>query len=120
MLKGMDIVLGGPDKYFVILIRSMIDIDSGELIEGPCKCVNVILELLGFDNVQELFDSRPNKQEQIDLDDSDLRLEPNNKLEPKDIFTGTRIGLSDKYLEYKNKPYRFVIYQEKIKKEKKI
>lgn len=117
--KGMDIVLGGPNKYFGILVRSMMDLESGEFIEGPCKCVNKILEQFGFGNVSELFESRPNNQEQISIDDVDLKLEINDQLEIKKIFTGTRIGLSDKYPEYKNKQYRFVIYENKIKKEKK-
>jgi hypothetical protein len=100
--------------------RSMMDLDSGEFIEGPCKCVNKILEQFGFNNVADLFDSRTNKHEQIRLDDPDLKLVyPTNKLDQKEIFTGTRIGLSDKYPDYQARQYRFVIFENKIKKEKK-
>ena len=97
----------------------MMDLESGEFIEGPCRCVNKILEQFGCDDVAELFGSRANPNEQISLDDPDLKLVKKNELEQKQIFVGTRIGLSDKYPDYQAKQYRFVIFENKIKKEKK-
>jgi hypothetical protein len=115
----MDIVLGEKNKYFGILIRSIMDLNTGEFIEGPCKCVNKILEQFGAKNLNELFESRKNKTELISLNDNDLALVKKNILPAKKVYVGRRIGLSDKYPEYKNKMYRFVIYENKIKKEKK-
>lgn len=117
--KGIDIVLGNSDKYFGILIRSIMEIETNTFIEGPCRCVNKILEQFGFDNCADFFNSRINNLEQISLDDPELKLVLANNLEQKDIYVGTRIGLSDKYSEYQLKLYRFVIYENKIKKEKK-
>ena len=113
--KGLDIVLGDKNKYFGILIRSIMNLDTEQFIEGPCRCVNTILHEFSCETVADFF---ANKKTQITLDDCELYLEKSN-LEPKDIYIGTRIGLSNKYPEYKNKMYRYVIYQNKIKKEKK-
>jgi 3-methyladenine DNA glycosylase Mpg len=117
--KGMDIVLGKENKYFGILIRSIMDLCSGEFIEGPCKCVNKVLEQFGVKTVSEMFENRINKTEQISLSDENLMISEKSDLPQKEIFVGKRIGLSDKYPNYKNKLYRFVIYENKIKKEKK-
>jgi len=118
--KGMDIVLGNQDTYFGILIISIMDLDTNTFIEGPCKCVNKLLEQFDCFDVNELFNKRANPNVQIDLTDNWIRFEKNDLLEKKDIFVGKRIGLSDKYPEYQNKLYRYVIFENKIKKEKKI
>jgi len=47
-----------------------------------------------------------------------LKLILNDSLNKEQIFIGPRIGLSDKYPEYKNKLYRFLIYKNLIKKQK--
>ena len=113
--KGLDIVFGNKNKYFGILIRSIMNLDTEEFIEGPCRCVNTILQEFGFKTVADFF---VNNKPQITLDDSDLHLK-SCVMEHKDIYSGTRIGLSNKYPEYKDRMYRYVIYQNKIKKGKK-
>lgn len=95
------------------------DVESGEFIEGPCRCVNKVLEQFGVKTVSEMFENRINKTEQISLSDTDLMITEKNDLLQKEIFVGRRIGLSDKYPSFKDKLYRFVIYENKIKKEKK-
>jgi hypothetical protein len=115
--KGMDLVLGNKDMYFGILIRSMYDIDNKKMVSGPCNCVNTILALNNCDNISEFMKSR---QEPLDaVSDIGLRFMKSNIVFKDEIYSGTRIGLSDKYPEWKNKLYRFVSKISLIKKEKK-
>lgn len=122
--KGLDMVLGNDNKYFGILIRSMMDFDTGEFIEGPCKSVNKILEQFNCTNVSELFDNEFVRGEQISMgqtlaEGDKIYLEANKDLEKLDVFKGPRIGLSDKYPNYQNLLYRYATNITKIKKNRK-
>lgn len=121
--KGLDITIGNANTntYFGILIRSIQHIKSGEFIEGSCKCVNKILEQYnGVKTVKELFNIFFPNISQIDIYNDMLKLEYKpNELEKQNIYSGPRVGLSDKFPEYKNKPYRFAIMKCNIKKMKK-
>ncbi len=124
--KGLDIVLGDKSKYFGILIRSMVELDAdnkeilNEFIEGPCRCVNKILEQFDSNNVSELFAKQFPNQTQIDFETNpQFKLEFSNNLGFEEIYEGPRIGLSDKYPEYMNKNYRYAIFTKKIKKNSK-
>ena len=116
--KGLDITLGDKEKetYFGVLIRSMLDIETTELIEGPCRCVNKILEQFDLSTVKEFLKDKKGtldiykRTNQIYLTKKDLKKE--------NIYCGPRIGLSDKYPQFLNKKYRFAIYINKIKKQK--
>lgn len=117
--KGLDITFGSKNEnsYFGILIRSVYDEENNEFIEGPCRTVNKILELNKCDNISELLD---NKKIIGIFESPKLQLKYVDNLERKEINIGPRIGLSDKYPEYHKKKYRFVIYKDKIKKERKL
>ncbi|TPX41508.1 hypothetical protein SeMB42_g04012 [Synchytrium endobioticum] len=62
--KGMDISLGSnlsddgaaPSDavYGGILLRSMVNLDSRRVVEGPCKIVDAILDIVGAQNVADL------------------------------------------------------------------
>jgi hypothetical protein len=117
--KGLDITLSpNKDTYFGVLIRSIKNMDNYDFIEGPCKTVDEILKQ---------FDRKPTKDgktcsctevkhftdgKELPLDIYDvnnkLYLEHFEETDDYDILTGPRIGLSDKYPEFKDKPYRFV------------
>lgn len=115
--KGTDITLGNEHMFFGILIRSMYDIKNNTMICGPCNCVNMILALNNCNNVSEFMETR---QEPLDaVSDVGFRFVKSDIVFKDDIYTGSRIGLSDKYPEWKNKPYRFVSRINLIKKEKK-
>lgn len=117
--KGIDIVLGGPDKFFGILIRSMMNLETCEFVEGPCKCVNMILAQFGLTEVKELFQTDIYTGiKQIGLNDAYICLNQ-TEMEKTKIYMGPRIGLSDKYPEYANKNYRYATFIEKIKKNRK-
>ena len=115
--KGCDITMGGENMFFGILIRSMYDIKNNTMICGPCNCVNMILALNNCNNVNEFMKTR---QEPLDaVSDIGFRFVKSDIIFKDDIYMGSRIGLSDKYPEWKNKLYRFVSRINLIKKEKK-
>ena len=112
--KGMDIVVGSGDTHGAILIRAVVDVNGRKMIEGPCKTVDHILSLCGVDSIMTLTGNA--SLNVLDNARGVILVEGNpTKLEP--ISVGPRIGLSDKYPEYRNKPYRYVIGP--VKKEKK-
>jgi hypothetical protein len=115
--KGVDITLGnGKNMYYGILIRSIMRINDSHFIEGPCRCMNYILEQFNCDKViyfvnDKYFNSfrvTDNKNPMYICDALDLRHET--------LHRSPRIGLSDKYPEYQHKEYRYAIYINLIKK----
>lgn len=121
--KGVDITCGYHNGYGGILIRSIMDEENGNVIEGPCKVVNEILDKTVNDNIRTLVVDKLQNVLSCTSNDS-LKLEEKH-YEETDMYKATRIGLSLKgnNIEEKNKwfgsNYRFVIFKEKIKKEKK-
>lgn len=115
--KGMDFTFGSEDDdvYFGVLIRSIIDIENDEIIEGPCKVVDRILSDYQYD---KLIDFTRNKTLGLLKNKHDLVLEQDDDLEPENIYSGPRIGLSNKYPKYQNRNYRFAIFKNRIKKQK--
>ena len=115
--KGLDLTFGSAHNkaYFGILIRSIQLISTGEIIEGPCNTVNRILQeyqmasIMDFTNGESLNILSNNRK---------FILKTSNKLAKKEIFAGPRIGLSNTYPTYQNKPYRFATDQDKLKKKK--
>lgn len=118
--KGLDMTFGNVNSYFGILIRSMMNVNTGEFIEGPCRCVNKILELFGVDDVKAFMtNGKFNTQLKLYTVENGLYLaEQEHKSEA--VFHGIRVGLSDKYPEFLNKNYRHAIFVKKIKKQKKF
>ena len=110
--KCMDIAYGNKVKniYFGILIRSIEDIDSGEFYCGPCVSVNELLKQYNVKEFKDFF-------EDYEIDD-EFELVESDNLDEEDIYIGPRVGLGDKYLEFKEKEYRYAIKTKKIKKQK--
>lgn len=115
--KGLDLSFGDAEtnSFFGILIRAIQDIKTSTITEGPCNCVNKILaaydcasimEFTGGENLN-IFENKHN-----------FKLVPTNSLKKEVIAAGPRIGLSDKYPDYQKRSYRFVIYKNRIKKQK--
>ena len=115
--KGMDLTFGdeGENAYFGILVRSIQNITTKQITEGPCNVVNKILSeykcdsLMNFTagNSLDLFENNHN-----------FLLIPNANLEQLPIAVGPRIGLGPSYPEYRMRNYRFVTNKDKIKKQK--
>jgi hypothetical protein len=114
--KGLDLTLGSAkkNKYCGILIRSIYDVLNDTFIEGPCLCVNKILELYG---TQKIGDFAMTKKSVL-KNDYQLIIKDDSTLKQEKISAGPRIGLGDKNPLYKDRPYRYVIYKNKIKKQK--
>ena len=115
--KGMDLTFGDADSetYFGILIRAIMDTSTGQVIEGPCNVVNHILGIYCADSIADMTDGEAMS---IKRNVWDCILEPTDLFERTDICVGPRIGLSAKYLEYQNRPYRFVLDKNLVKKQK--
>jgi hypothetical protein len=113
--KGMDLTLGcAEDGTFCgVLIRSIADLENDTFIEGPCRSVNYILGSYKFVYVKEftnnsLLNVLENKHDFVIRDD--------DTLEQLDIYSGSRVGLSERYEEYRAKKYRFAIKLYRFKK----
>ena len=121
--KGLDIavnkVTGG---YCGILIRAIWDIENSMMIEGPCLSVNKVLELYECASIPELIKQKVglltiNSKLSVTANHRNFTIK-DNILNPEVIYCGRRVGLSEKYPEWKDKPYRFLIMKNKIKKQK--
>jgi hypothetical protein len=109
--KCMDITYGNKETktYFGILIRSVKNIDTNEFFTGPCICVN---EFLGQYDCKEFKEF---------VDKYDVNVEFNlieQKITEEKIFIGPRVGLGEKYPEFKEKKYRYATNIKFIKKQK--
>lgn len=115
--KGMDLTFGDAEAsaYFGILVRAIKPLEKGDIIEGPCKTVDQILKDYGVESILDLT-----RGENLDLFNNRLNfiLVPDSTLDQQPICAGPRIGLSAKFPEYQNRPYRYVIYRDRIKKQK--
>lgn len=108
--KGLDYTLTQRErKYFDVgyigfLIRGIRNINTGEIIEGPCNVVHHIMKILEVNTIVDLVE---NKLELIHWtrDKHDISL-----------LRGPRIGLSDKDTKYKDAKYRYATLYTKKKK----
>lgn len=122
--KGLDITFGNrnqhqnkyQNKYCGILIRSIQHIKQNRFIEGPCNVVNEILKSYHVDSISDLTLSQTLS---VLHNSRRLILQHSSFLNPESMYHGPRIGLSSKYPEYQNKPYRYVIHKDHIKKQRK-
>jgi len=92
----------------------VVDVDQDMLIEGPCRTVNAILEAFNCHDVASLA-------EQIDITRNFLikdHLYVDMEIRNDRIFHAPRIGLSDKYPEFRGLKYRFTTLPTKLKKQK--
>ena len=123
--KGLDITFGDSNSCGGILIRS-IENPDGKIIDGPCLCVNYILEKTGFAEVAEL--DRLLSDRYIWDSNCPIFLEQ-KRFEAKPIFTCARVGLSLKKAKNENKiarnmtqyltrPYRYLNQPRQIRKGK--
>jgi 3-methyladenine DNA glycosylase Mpg len=121
--KGLDISCGTNGGHGGILIRAIINEADNSVIEGPCNVVNKILELNKVESIKDFVINKFN---------SNLSCVAHNflKLEEKhfafeNLYVAPRIGLTLKgenkteKEEYINKNYRYIVFKDKIKKERK-
>ncbi len=114
--KGVDLTLGDKDTCFGILIRSIYNAETDEMIDGPCKTVNKILEHYKCADVPAYMDDKDDPLSATSKDN--FHVKRKNGLNAETIYKGPRIGLSDKYPEWKDIKYRYLIKKNMIKKGK--
>lgn len=112
--KGMDLVWGDGNDYFGILIRS-VETENGEVVEGPCKVVNHLLEIMGKQHIRDILTEDQSLNYCKPLSCIYLA-EVKTELPMHQYMKGPRIGLPD--TEWGNKLYRFVNFTKAIKKRK--
>lgn len=114
--KGLDLTLGYTEDvnaiectptdpvYSSILIRSITD--GKQVINGPCCCVNYILEMTSCSSISQLVDRDNNLSI---WSNSLLSLECTSKYAK--WYSTPRIGLTSKNEDndYINRPYRFLV-----------
>lgn len=122
--KGLDLTFGtsgtnaSSGVYAAYLIRSL-QTPEGQVISGPCKCVNYILSFLGVDKIADLVQEDPLSY--LDVD-SPIRL-IDYEWSTETMYSGPRIGL--KYQDgiseaaYARLPYRYCILKKHVLKDKK-
>lgn len=132
--KGLDITMGefGDEEtgdlgcYFGVLIRSLYDIKEKRFIEGPCNSVMAILKEYNCEKVKDFIGYTCPDRINADGNHEILNCFENHrnlilkrvKMRQRKIYTGPRIGLSNKYPEFRDLPYRFTCFREFIKKKK--
>ena len=100
--KGMDLTFGHTDRYFGILVRGLINEADQKIHDGPCLVVNEILAQYGVKTIDQYLALA------LDLDNI-AQISYHVSHRGATLITGPRIGLSEKCLEYKDKPYRYGI-----------
>lgn len=106
--RGIDITCGNGKNYGGILIRSL-QKDNGEIICGPCCCVDELIRIVKLTTAKE-FSNHLGKNI---FDTTKLHLISNDKIN-KDIGSSIRVGLNLNkkvevkiQLEYLMKNYRY-------------
>ncbi len=127
--KGMDITFGNLERkeYGGLLVRSIMNIDSGKIIEGPCLVVQEILKAFRYNKVIDFYEDYTSKNPGLNIynKNSELWIE---YVENKDkINYSPRVGLKfkgrniyelSKKIHYVMKPYRATTIPNKLKKQK--
>jgi len=129
--KGLDLTFGFSKRnnyYGGILIRSIQNLKSKKITEGPCNVVTHVLKLCNVKNILEFINKEHKLQENTEIplsankDNSLLKIIPSNKrMTNNNIFTAPRVGLGfdnsdDNKLIYIMKNYRYIIHPNKIMK----
>jgi 3-methyladenine DNA glycosylase Mpg len=123
--KGIDIAFGSNTIHAGILIRSLYDINTDKMIDGPCKVVDEILKSNNISSMK-VIDLISGMKNNLDIFNNNcLSLSINSKkiYSMSEIFKTPRIGLTLKKKDnmslrekYIAKPYRCCILPSKIKK----
>ncbi len=120
--KGLDLTFGGEGIFGGIIVRS-IETPEGQMIIGPCLCVNYLLEQTGYSSVAELDEAIAGRK--IWDEGSPLFLRLSSVSEERAVFSSPRIGLTlkkehlaEKMFPYIMSRYRFLVRPSEISKGK--
>lgn len=120
--KGLDITFAENDVFGGIIIRG-IENEHGDVIDGPCLCVDHILQKTNCSTVAEL-DKRVSDYSVWDAK-SPLYIKTSDECDKREIIASPRVGLTLAYRdkaaqmsEYIMKNYRYLSTPRKTKKGK--
>ncbi len=121
--KGLDISIGSNAHFGGILIRSLQDKATGEVVEGSCLCVDHIIKLCKtkfaeLDGIAKIVEHAQFKEKVMDKSGIIHLEEVSAGAEKFKYYKGPRVGLGAKHPEYLNKLYRYVVLPAKMKKGK--
>jgi len=118
--KGLDIAVGRPDLPAGLLIRGLVRLDDGAVIDGPCNCVDHILAVTRQPTISALVDGFDRSVDERPGSPLCVRVEP----EPRrgEIYSGARVGLTLKRgvlgerARFLARPYRFLSEPARVRK----
>jgi 3-methyladenine DNA glycosylase Mpg len=121
--KGLDIAFGREDTFAGILIRGIEALEGDRaLYDGPCLCVDHLLELTHHADVASIAASFDRLVDKPARGDSPSYLTVENTSRGKTVFATPRVGLSLKRgaseprVRFIAAPYRFLTEPARIKK----
>ena len=92
--KGMDLTAGNKDCHVGILIRSVRDLSTNKMIEGPCLVVNNILEICSSDSIKEFVEKSSGNVSATENEFLHLRLDSNTVEAVTSVYSAPRVGLT--------------------------
>lgn len=123
--KGLDLTFGSETSHGGILLRSIMDEKTNEIIEGPCKVVDKILDVCKSNTIKDLVVER--LKNNICANNPVLHIKQDVCRNMGNVFKSPRIGLTlkkkdnfDLRVQYISRLYRYVVYPSKISKGKKM
>jgi len=117
--KGHGITFGSENHVAGILVRSLED--QGKIIDGCSLCVDYILKLCRKMNkeikgVPQLVASRRFSNDVLDKSAPIFIRKMTGEITKFKYYKCPRVGLGDKYPEYRDKLYRYLVLPAKVKK----
>lgn len=118
--KGLDIAVGREGAPAGLLIRGLERLADGQLIDGPCNCVDHILTLTGHPTIAALVETFDRDVDEAPGSPLCVRVEPDTR--PGSVHAGPRVGLTLKRgllrerARFLARPYRFLSEPARIKK----
>ena len=123
--KGLDISIGqGSNTVGGILIRSIRNVETAKIIDGPCLCVDTILSHTQKPRIVDLVkDAHFRNMVAEEGEGNLLYLKYDESIPKLSVFSGPRVGLSLKRWDeekpkFIGKCYRFYTEADKVKKGK--
>jgi len=123
--KGLDIAIGNPQIFGGILIRGVEQVEPlPRLFDGPCLCVDHMLELNGSPSIEHLVSLFDVRIDRPAAGDSPLFLEESAQPRHQAVIETARVGLtlkrsaSEERQRFVSRNYRYLTEPKAIKKGK--
>ena len=120
--KGLDVDLSRPGSLGGVLLRGLARLDPSEPQDGPCLCVDHILEVTSSADIRALVGKFNLSVDQDVQGTSPLWLDLSRPRPPRPVHGGPRVGLTLKRgrsadrQRFLIQPYRFLTEPQQIKK----